>query len=536
MSGPDRFDSPRHLVPFDLRKLRVQETDVVVVGSGLAALRAAIEAGDSARVLVVTKREAMESNSRYAQGGIAAAIHEQDTLESHIADTLATGHGIADERVVRTVITEGADAVREVISWGARFDRVGRSLSFALEGGHSRARVLHRGDETGLELERTLLATARSRRRISFLENAFAVDVLTRDGEAAGVLVHDGRQLRAVLARSVVLATGGAGQLFRETTNPAVATGDGVAMAYRAGAHLMDLEFIQFHPTTLYLAGASRALVSEAVRGASGTLRDRHGRAFMKDYHPRGDLAPRDVVSRSMLQQMLKTGDTQVYLDITHIPPKDVKRQFPGLVGVCARFGLDFARHPIPVRPAAHYLIGGVKVDPEGRSSLPGLFAAGECAAAAFHGANRLASNSLLECLVFGRRAGRSAAEHRGRKPRRDLAFPGRFQPAQGIDLDDLRNSLRSLMWRQVGIERTGPGLADADERMTFWSSYVMRMGFQSPAGWELQNLLTIGTLVARCAGLRTESRGVHFRADRPRRDDRRWKRHISLHRPRSRA
>lgn len=527
MKSPDRLlDGPRYLVPFDLRKIRASETDIVIVGSGLAALRAAIEAASRARVLVATKRDAMESNSRYAQGGIAAAIHEQDTLESHVADTLATGHGLNDERAVRMVITEGADAVRELIAWGARFDRRDGALSFALEGGHSRARVLHRGDETGLELERTLLRRARATRRISFLEGAFAVDVLTREGRACGVLLHDGRGLRAVSAKAVILATGGAGQLFRETTNPAVATGDGIAMAWRAGAELMDLEFMQFHPTTLYLAGASRALVSEAVRGASGTLRDRRGRAFMKDYHPRGDLAPRDVVSRSMLQQMLKTGDTQVYLDITHIPAREVRRQFPGLVAVCRSFGLDWTRRPIPVRPAAHYLIGGVKVDLDGRTNLPGLFAAGECAATGFHGANRLASNSLLECLVIGRRAGAAAASDGGRV-RRDVAWSGRFHASAGLDLEDLLNSLRSVMWRQVGIERTGEGLADADERMTFWSSYVMKMGFESPAGWEVQNLLTLGTLMARGAERRTESRGVHFRADHPERDDRRWRRHL---------
>lgn len=522
--------TPRHLVPFDLRRIRPIEAGVVVVGSGLAALRAAIEASERVRVLVLTKRELMESNSRYAQGGIAAAIHEEDTAESHIADTLATGWGLSDERVVRAVITEGADAVREVITWGAAFDRRDGSLQFALEGGHSRPRVLHKGDETGLELERTLLAKARSRRNIEFVEGAFAIDLLTREGACHGVLFHDGRQLRAAVAGATILATGGAGQLFRETTNPAIATGDGMAMAYRAGAELIDLEFMQFHPTTLYLAGASRALISEAVRGATGTLRDRTGRAFMKEYHPMGDLAPRDVVSRSMLQQMLKTGDTQVYLDITHIPAKDVARQFPGLVALCRKFGIDHARQPIPVRPAAHYMIGGVKADLDGRASVAGLYAAGECAGTAFHGANRLASNSLLECLVLGRRAGRhAAARAEGRKPRRDLAFHHRFQPPDGIDVEDLRNSLRSVMWREVGIEREGPRLEEADERMSFWASYVMRVGFESPPGWELQNLVTLGTLMARCARRRTESRGVHYRRDFPKRNDRVWKKHIGV-------
>ena len=525
---PLRLATPRHLVPFDLRRMRPPlRAGVIVVGSGLAALRAAIEAAASTRVLVITKRELLESNSRYAQGGIAAAIHEQDAIESHIADTLATGWGISDERVVRSVLAEGTDAVREVIAWGAQFDRREGALQFALEGGHSRARVLHRGDETGLELARTLLRKAKATRNLAFVENAFAVDLLTRDGACRGVLFYDGRQLRAALAGATVLATGGVGQIYRETTNPSIATGDGLAMAYRAGAELMDLEFMQFHPTTLYLAGASRALVSEAVRGASGTLRDRTGRAFMKDYHAMGDLAPRDVVSRSMLRQMLKTGDTQVYLDITHIPRQEVMRQFPGLVALCRRFGVDWTRRPIPVRPAAHYMIGGIRADLDGRTSVPGLYAAGECAATGFHGANRLASNSLLECLVCGRRAGRHAAERPRSKAVGDLDFRHRFQPPDGVDLDDLRNSLRSVMWREVGIEREGARLAEADERMSVWASYVMRIGFESPAGWELQNLVTVGTLMARCAARRDESRGVHYRVDCPKRDDRRWKKHI---------
>lgn len=522
-------DSPRYLVPFDLRRLRVLETDVLVVGSGLAALRAAIEASASRRVVVLTKRDVMECSSRYAQGGIAAAIHEQDTLESHIADTLATGYGLCDERIVRAVVTEGADAVRELIAWGAAFDRRDGALEFALEGGHSRPRVLHRGDETGLELERTLTRVARRLKNVTFLEHTFAVDLITKGRVCRGVLFHDGRQLRAALADAVILATGGAGQLFRETTNPPVATGDGLGMAYRAGAELMDLEFMQFHPTTLYLAGASRSLISEAVRGATGTLRDRHGRAFMKDYHPMGDLAPRDVVSRSMLQQMLKTRDTQVYLDITHLPRAAVKRQFPGLVALCRRFGLDWVRRPLPVRPAAHYMIGGVRVDLNGRTTVPGLYAAGECAASGFHGANRLASNSLLECLVLGRRAGRHAAGIFRRPMGKKVAGHPRLQPPDGIDVIDLRNSLKSLMWREVGIERSGPRLVEADERMSFWASYVMQVAFDDPVGWELQNLVTIGVLMARNAAQRRESRGVHYRSDFPARNDRTWKKHITI-------
>ncbi len=498
----------------------------MVIGSGLAALRAALEASQSHRVTVLTKRERLESNSRYAQGGIAAAIDEQDTLASHIGDTLNVGCGLSDEAIVRTVITEGTDCVRELIEWGARFDRAAGKLAFAREGGHSRARVLHRGDQTGAELARTLVERSEKQKRIEIEDNAFAIDLITRGGACVGALVHDGKKLRAILARATILATGGAGQIYRETTNPAVATGDGIAMAYRAGAELMDMELMQFHPTTLYLAGASRSLVSEAVRGASGVLRDRTGKAFMKDYHPMGDLAPRDVVSRAMLRQMLETNDTQVYLDVRHIPKAEIRKHFPNMFDVCARFGLDVSKDQIPVRPAAHYMIGGVRIDMDGRTSLARLYAAGECGASGFHGANRLASNSLLECLVVGRRAGRAAVAEGPLEGARDASFAGRFL-AEGIDVDDMRDSLRSLMWRQVGIERTGDELEDAILRVTFWSSYVLRHGFTSPAGWELQNLLTLANVMAKSALKREESRGVHYREDHPKPNDRRWLRHI---------
>ncbi len=523
------LETPRYLVPFEFKRLRLLETDVLVLGSGAAALRAALAAAQTKRVIVVTKRKPLDSNSRYAQGGIAAAIHEQDTFESHIADTLKTGWGLCDDAVVRTVITEGADSVRELIAMGAAFERVDGRLDFAREGGHSRARVLHRGDETGLEIVRALIRATEKHPNITFVEETYAIDLLTKGGACLGALVHDGRQLRAILAGATILATGGAGQIFRETTNPAVATGDGTAMAYRAGAVLSDLEFMQFHPTTLYLAGASRALVTEAVRGASGTLRDRTGRAFMKDYHPMGDLAPRDIVSRSMLAQMLKTGDTQVYLDITHIPKAEVRRLFPGLGRVCDEFGIDFTKQTIPVRPAAHYFVGGVKVDAVGRASIKRLYAAGESAAAYFHGANRLASNSLLECLVYGRRAGLHAAEHAVDPGRPAIAASTKHAPGEGMDVWDIRNSLRSTMWRHVGVERDAIGLRDAIDRMMFWSTYVMQRGFSKPAGWELQNMITVGLLMAMTALKREESRGTHYRTDFPKMDDKRWKVHLDV-------
>lgn len=518
----------RYLVPFDLARMRILETDVLIVGSGSAALRAAFEAGRARRrVLMVTKRGRMECNSFYAQGGIAAALAEQDSPEAHIQDTLRVGCGLSDPEAVEVVIREGAERVRELLDWGAPFDRDGRQLSFAREGGHSTARVLHRGDETGAMLERELLRHVRAR----ILENTFAVDLVTWRGACWGaILWHPKRGLHWARASRTILATGGLGQVYRETTNPPVATGDGVAMAWRAGAELMDLEFMQFHPTTLYLAGASRALISEAVRGAGAILRDRAGRAFMKDYHPMAELAPRDVVSRSILRHMVDTRDTQVYLDAR--PIKNLARQFPGLARLCKKFGLDPARDLIPVRPAAHYMIGGIRTDLWGRTSIPNLLACGECAAVGFHGANRLASNSLLECLVFGKRAGFVAAQEASRAvPEFSLRVTRKDRRGAELDLEDIRNSLRSVMWRYVGIEREAEGLRYAMDSIGFWSGYVLDRTFEGPEGWELQNMLVLGRLMALAALRRTESRGVHYRRDYPRTDDRRWRAHLVLRR-----
>jgi L-aspartate oxidase len=516
------------LVPFELRKLPVLDAEVLIIGSGSAALRAAVEAARSGRkVLVVTKSRRTESNSFYAQGGIAAAIADHDTPEAHIQDTLKVGCGLSDKGMVEVVIREGAERVRELLEWGAPFDREGRRLSFGLEGGHSAPRVLHRGDETGAMLEKELLKHAPPR----ILENCFALDLVVEDGACWGVVArHPEKGFVWLRARSTILATGGLGQIFRETTNPSVATGDGAAMAWRAGAELMDMEFMQFHPTTLYIAGASRALVSEAVRGAGAVLRDRRKRAFMKDYHPNAELAPRDIVSRSILRHMLETKDTAVYLDCRRIP--GLAKKFPGLVRLCERYNLDPLRDLIPVRPAAHYMIGGVKADEWGRTSIRNLFACGECAAVGFHGANRLASNSLLECLVFGKRAGAVAAqEASGPAPDVRWKTPRREWRGAELDLEDIRNSLRSVMWRNVGVERDRDGLRYAMDSIEFWSGYVLDAVFDDPGGWELQNMLSLGRLMAHAALWRRESRGVHFRKDYPRTDDKRFKSHLILKR-----
>ncbi|MBI2899089.1 MAG: L-aspartate oxidase [Planctomycetes bacterium] len=522
----------RFLVPFDLRRLPVLDAEILIVGSGAAALRAALEASLARRVLVVTKNRRQESNSYHAQGGVAAAVGDHDSAESHIADTLRVGCGLSDRGMVEIVVREGAELVRELIRWGAPFDRADGRIAFGREGGHSLARVLHyRGDRTGAMIETTLLRRAAKARNLRILENTFAVDLVTFRGACHGALVWTPAEgLRWARARATILATGGAGQLYRETTNPGVATGDGMAMAYRAGAELMDMELMQFHPTTLYLAGAARALITEAVRGAGGILCDRKGRPFMKKYHPMAELAPRDVVSRAILDHMLKTRDTQVYLDVRHL--KTVRRLFPKLAELADQYQLNLAKDLIPVRPSAHYMIGGVRIDAFGRTSVRNLFACGECATSGFHGANRLASNSLLECLVFGRRAGAAAAaEAMLPVPKFSASERGRVRAGVELDLDDLRNALRSILWRNVGIERDAAGLQYALDSIDFWSGYVLDRTFDTPEGWELQNMLLLGGLMADSALRRRESRGVHSRRDFPRTDDRRWLRHIVVRR-----
>jgi L-aspartate oxidase len=533
---PSSVPLARYSVPFDTADLPVECADVVVIGSGAAALRAALAADEAgAGVSLITKREAHESNTHYAQGGIAAAIGAADSIDAHLQDTLASCRGLSDPAFVRAVLQDGADAVRELIAWGARFDRRGGDIAFAQEGGHGLPRILHaRGDATGAEIERVLLDRVR-KAGLRIRAHATVVDLLTHGGRCVGALVRDARgRLGAVFARAVIAATGGAGMLYRETTNPDVATCDGPAMAWRAGVALADLEFVQFHPTTLYVAGASRALVSEAVRGEGAVLRDGTGRRFMKDLHPMAELAPRDVVSRCIVRRMRETGDTSVYLDVTHMTARQFRERFPFVAETCARFGINPSKDLIPVRPSAHYMIGGIRTDAAGHASLPGLFACGEAAATGFHGANRLGSNSLLECLVFGRRAGTAAArETRERPAARPVRIAARGAPPRdaAIDIEDVRNALRALMWREVGIERNEAGLLRAVQRIAFWQGYVLDKAFHDPAGLEIRNLLTVARLVAESALRRRESRGAHVRIDCPKTDDRHWKRHIILHR-----
>jgi len=528
----------RYLIPFELRDLPHHFTDVLVIGGGLAGFRTALGIDPAARVLVVTKEQVLESNSTYAQGGIAGVLDPEDQFEDHVADTLSAGRGLCDRRVVETVVREAPDRIAELMAWGTDFDRVDGQVALGREGGHSHARIVHAlGDATGREVMRAVIEHARSQPNLRIWQNSFTIDLLSFEGRCRGAIVWDRRRGASLIwARATVLATGGAGQLYRESTNPSIATADGHALAYRAGATLRDMEFVQFHPTVLYVAGSSRHLLTEAIRGEGAHLLDKHGRRFMPEYHPDAELAPRDEVSRAIVAQMAKTQHPNVDLTLAHLDPEHVRARFPSMDRLLQGFGLDITRDRIPVRPGAHYMIGGVAIDLDARTGLPGLWAAGEVTSSGLHGANRLASNSLLEGLVFGDRAARdiNRALEEPDPPLLDVP-PIRAEvpeaPVEPLDLEDIRNSLRALMWRKVGISRDAAGLEEAARQVAFWCRYVLPHLFNDPQGWTLQNMLTVAHAIILGASTREESRGTHARLDFPEiRPD--WERHITIRRP----
>ena len=517
------YHDRRFLIPFRSALLPQIFTDVLVVGTGVAGLRTAIEAAAHGDVIVLAKEAVDLSNTSWAQGGIAAVISDDDTVESHVADTLEAGAGLCDIGAVRTLVEEGRHEIARLLEWGMRVDRAADgSPALALEGGHHHARILHTdGDATGYELARCLIERTRATRGIRIFDRCFVIDLLRASdgsGRVLGALTwHPRYGLQIVWARATVLASGGAGQVFRETTNPKVATGDGVALAWRAGAELSDLEFFQFHPTALYVAGAGRMLISEAVRGEGAHLVNRNGDRFMQGLHPMAELAPRDVVSKSIVRHLAGSGESHVFLDCRHFAPGRFAQRFPGLARMLAGFDIDPTRDRIPVTPAAHYMIGGVRTDIDGRTSVPGLWACGEVAANGVHGANRLSSNSLLDGLVFGRRVAASIARDTPPEvlPRAIVSEVNTAAHGE-LDLADIRSSLRSAMWRNVGIERSGSHLADVLSMFAFWGRYGMDEVFSTPEGWEVQNLLTVGLLMTRAALARNESRGTHQRIDAP--------------------
>jgi len=485
-------------------------TDFVVVGAGVAGLRAAIELASAGHVLVVAKDSLRESSSEYAQGGIAAALSDDDEVELHEQDTIVAGDGLCDVEAVRTLVEEAPAAIEQLIEWGTAFDREGSRLLFAREGAHSRNRVLHaHGDSTGREIVRTLRQQARSLESVAFQSFAAVTDLLVRNGAVAGVSALDEMTHSTVLieARAVLLATGGLGRVFENTTNPDVATGDGVACAFRAGAAVADIEFVQFHPTALYVENAPRFLLSEALRGEGAYLRNASGERFMERYHPMKELAPRDVVSRSIVMELRATGDYSAFLDMTHLPAGFVRERFPRIYETCLSYGVNLETMQAPVRPAAHYAMGGVQTDLEGRTTLPRLFAAGEVACTGVHGANRLASNSLLEGIVFGGRAGKAMCGlsdlHVANVVPEIPMFPSMSE-----------RDLRAIAWNSCGVLRNGPELAAAHKRLC--ANFQGAQTSPGRASFELRNMHQVALLISQAALAREESRGGHYRTDFP--------------------
>ena len=515
---------PRYLVHFDPKRIPHTFTDVLIIGSGIAGTRAALAVDQRLSAVVVTKDQVELSNSAWAQGGIAGALDPSDEISNHAADTITAGAGMCNAEVVDAVVSEAPELIRELEEYGAAFDQVEGEIALTREGGHSHARVAHAlGDATGKEIMRALIARVRGVASVDIWERTFTIDLLTDGGQCLGAIVwnpHHGKTF--VWAKQTILAAGGAGGLYRETTNPKIATADGHALAFRAGVELRDMEMMQFHPTVLYMAGRARHLISEAVRGEGAHLVDVSGERFMPQCDERAELAPRDIVSRAITDCMEKTRHPCVYLDLRHLPDTLIAERFPHIGAMCREFGLNLAEDLIPVRPGAHYMLGGVTVGLHGRTSLEGLWAAGEVTSSGLHGANRLASNSLLEGLFFGRRCGAGASvaalkiEDDFRAPRLTARGGPTEEEDSELNLTDLRNSLTSLMGRQVGIRRDAEGLRAAGEQVAFWEKYVSRHQFQTVEGWETQNMLLAARLMIASAIAREESRGVHYRSDFP--------------------
>ncbi len=503
--------------------------DYIIVGSGIAGLYTALLAGEQGSVLLITKGSIDDCNTKYAQGGIAAAIGKQDSAELHFKDTISAGDGLCDEAAVRILVDEAADRISDLVNFGVPFDTLNGKVALTLEAAHSVPRILHAGgDATGEHIEVTLSRRVRDT-KIKVLENWLASDILVEDSRVRGLRsrhYHLGT-MDEYECRYLILATGGGGQLFKFTTNSEVATGDGISLAFKAGADIMDMEFFQFHPTALRLPGVTPFLISEAVRGEGGVLRNAGGYRFMPDYAPEGDLAPRDVVTRSIIAEMEKSGSDRVFIDVTHLPPRIITARFPHIYRFCFDHGLNITKDLVPVAPAAHYMMGGIKVDTWGETNISGLFAAGETACTGVHGANRLASNSMLEVLVFAKRIMEKTKRGRIITPPRKNEIRARLSQREGINQAKPAPhlaALQQLHWDKVGIIRNQAGLTEAAETLASWQNSL------SPAtdrpSYELNNLVLVGRLMTEAALRREESRGAHFRADFPQTSPE-WQRHI---------
>jgi L-aspartate oxidase len=508
--------------------------DFLIIGSGVAGLRAAIDLAQHGHVTILTKDDPTESNTGYAQGGIAAAIGAEDSPEEHFADTMAAGDGLCDEHAVRVMVEDGVHYVQELLEWGAAFDRdrVGQP-ALVREGAHRIRRVLHARDATGREIGRVLWSRVCENPRVRVFNHARAVRLVMRDGRCFGAEFSDATGLGTIEAGAVLLATGGAGHVFRETTNPAIATGDGIALAWRAGARVVDLEFVQFHPTALAVSGAPRFLLSEALRGEGAHLVNEAGDRFMPRYHRAAELASRDLVSRAIVDEMTATGG-HIFLSMAHLPPDWVHSRFPTIAEACRSVGLDLASDPIPVSPAAHYVMGGVETDVWGRSTLPGLYAAGEVACSGVHGANRLASNSLLEGLVFGARAAQAMRQPPAEGGMPDVRVVSEEWPeaiGTPVDVYVTAAQVPELMWDCVGVTRDGGRLTTAVGELHALHCHFEDRAVTARADESVQrsaSIATVGWLMAKAARRRVESRGAHFRTDFPAKDDLHWKVHVA--------
>ncbi len=490
--------------------------DILVIGSGAAGLTAAINASaQNSSIIVITKEKLGEGITSHAQGGISAVMDPKDNFEGHINDTLLAGAGLCDETAVETLVTEGPDRIKDLINWGMPFDKRGSVLSLTREGGHRHNRILHaEGDGTGRVLARTLAKKARNCSGITVMEHIMCVSLLSKDKRGFGVLALDTvtGQFKRIYSKVTIMATGGTGQVFRETTNPVGATGDGYAMAVGSKMTLRDMEFAQFHPTALYLAGAPRFLISEAVRGEGAVLVNASGKAFMQGVHELADLAPRDIVARAIIQEMANEGSTNVYLDLSNISQETIRHRFPGILHICSTFGLDIIKDRIPVSPCAHYLMGGIETDLNGATSIEGVFACGEAARTGVHGANRLASNSLLEALVFGKRASDAALQNL-KYASSSIVEDGFFtegKEPENFNVIDAQNSIKSLMWKSCGIIRTQPALEKSLGILQKWEGYINTLGFNHRHGLELQSLLTTCCEMVQAATVRLDSIGAH--------------------------
>ena len=527
------------------------DTDVLIIGSGAAGLRAALAASEHTSVTLITKTTLTESNTHYAQGGIAVAMNLDDTIALHIKDTCAAGAGLCDVKAVEMMVSEGIPRVAELLEWGANFDWEGTLPRFTQEAAHSRRRIVHKGDATGRETTDVLIQRVLNTGNIHVLQNAFAIDLLTdivttkehqETVTCYGVTAIVDEQVVSIRAKATILATGGLGRVYPCTSNPKVATGDGFAAAWRAGCEMVDMEFVQFHPTTLFLDGAPNFLISEAVRGEGGQLINIRGERFMEKYHESGELAPRDVVSRAIQIEMELTGFPCVYLDITHKPAEFIRERFPTISDTTKHYGLDISVDLIPVRPGAHFMMGGIRTNTDTETNLKGLYACGEVACTGVHGANRLASNSLLECLVYGARAGTNAAAFAASQPSHspDVLRAGSTRTSQTlqneIDLDVIaavKDAIRETLWENVSIERNGEGLrqtlAELKDLTTDLGNVPATPEPSEIALIETVNMLNVALMITESALARTESRGAHYRADFSTHDDINWHRRILI-------